>query len=97
MFTIYPIILFLDNGASFGTAGQYGGKHKMPAGTRCPDFEERQEAKKMKLEDEGEDDGKEEEVKEEPEEMEAEDEQEAKVRKIQETEEKMKIITENRL
>jgi len=74
-----------NNGASFGTAGQYGGKHKMP------DYEEKQEAKKLKIDEE------EEAVKEEPEEMEAEDENEARMSKIQETEEKMKIITENRL
>ena len=82
---LYLIILFADNGASFGTAGQYGGKHKMP------DYEEKQEAKKLKIDEE------EEAVKEEPEEMEAEDENEARMSKIQETEEKMKIITENRL
>ena len=74
-----------------------------------PDYEEKQEAKKLKLEEEVEDEVKEgdevkedEEVKEEavteePEEMEAEDENEARMSKIQETEEKMKIITENRL
>ena len=80
-----------------------------------PDYEERQEAKKMRLEGEAEgehevkedevkegdevkedEEAKEEEFKEEwPEEMQAED--EAKMTKIQETEEKMKIITENRL
>ena len=43
---LYPIILLADNGVSFGTAGQYGGKHKMP------DYEEKQEAKKFKLDEE---------------------------------------------